>query len=271
MTKYNGEGKAQTNEALIQALQSIKRFDCLAFYHIIKVRVSNGVYYNYTAKKIAEYVNITEDKAEKLINQAVEAGLCEVQKTKSGNHLRCLSLDTVKATYKIRASHKCTIFILETTTLEEVKDQLLLKLIEQHQRREYYNNTEEKDAQISVMDSDKKESKAEKNSNGLLKNSKKVVGYRKLANTLGLSHSYIWNVVKRLKQRGFLRTKTVSEVIRPISLSEFKHAKKYIAMSFDGHIFYKHGKLMTCLGTEFVFKTYPIKQVKVSAKKLMKH
>ena len=92
-------------------------------------------------------------------------------------------------------------------------------------------------------------------------NNRFIIGYRKLAENIGISLSCAWNIVKRLKDKGLIYTETIKMAIRQMnSEAEFNNMYEELMEDYQGYVYYntKSGFAELCLGTIFDFSDFPV-------------
>ena len=270
--EFKGQ-KIQVNELLISKLISTKRLNDLAYYALLKNKHQNGVIYGFTYVGIADILGISRKQAYKIVADLVDSKFCEIQNTKSGSrHLRVLSFKSIMKSYGIYSKHKCTIVVEDTDKLQDVKDKLICKLIEQQQRRELYLSKKTE----STIKSDSNNTGVTKKNDakaktGKLNESDVIVGYRKLAKKLNVGFTSLWKSVKRLKKKKILSARTIVRKIVNMSYSSYIAGKDYFNYTFDGYIFYKKNAIYTCLGTLFTMNQYETKASLYRSEKMSKN
>jgi DNA-binding MarR family transcriptional regulator len=88
-----------------------------------------------------------------------------------------------------------------------------------------------------------------------------IIGYRQLAEKLGYSHSYVWQVVKRLKGMGLVTTLTVDVMLRQMSFEDYLNERAEMLGSYQGYLYHSKGHVYTCLGTILNFTDFPVKNL----------
>lgn len=170
----------------------------LSFYLKLKSFYRNGCFYNYSINKIAKLIGCSHATAKKNIQQLIDINLIEIH---NGN----LSLKKIK---KGKCNRK--VFVSSKMSLQQIKDKLLLLLIDRKNKQmNYVNNKVNKDA-LKGLVAVEKSTKHETCNN--------VIGIRKLSEYLKVSPFYLSNFTKRMIRTRRLKVKRVKVNLGKVSI-----------------------------------------------------
>ena len=126
--------KLQTSEELIKYCHKNGVLNYYAVFLKIKTLHINSIVYNYTVKTLAKKLKISTGILQRSITYLKNTGFLEIQKKKlGGKNLRLLSLKNhiEPSILKLSVTRKCTIAVNSSLTILEIKDRLILKLVQE--------------------------------------------------------------------------------------------------------------------------------------------
>lgn len=150
----------------------------LSFYYKLKTYYSNGCFYNYSVNKIAKLIGVSHATAKKNISKLIESNLISIN---NGN----LCLKKIK-----RGTCNRKVFISSKFSLNQIKDKLLLLLIERKNNQMKHGYRKANSDLFKSNTSDSTEFVGESLSN--------AIGVRKLSSFLKVSPSYLSHFTKRM-------------------------------------------------------------------------
>ena len=158
----------------------------ISFYLKLKVIHRNGCFYNYSINQISKHAGCSHATAKKNIQALIKSGLA----AERNNHLCLVKLKRGKSNKKV--------LISKHMNLSEIKDRLLLLLIERKNNQMNFSNKKKDSLKRDIAD--KKLSKNEISN---------VIGIRTLSQYLKVSPGYLSNFTKRMVNNGKLKIKRV--------------------------------------------------------------
>lgn len=174
----------------------------LSFYLKLKVIHVNGCFYNYSINQIAKLTGVSHATAKKNILALIKLGLAEER----NNNLCLRKIKRGKTNKKVLISSKFSI--------QQIKDKLLLLLIERKNKQMNYRSSKKDPLKRSIADTTV--------SKGEISN---LIGIRKLSQYLKVSPSYLSNWSKRMIKSKRLKVDRIK-----VNLG-----KVYIDSSFISH------------------------------------
>lgn len=222
----------------------MKEIDALAIYYYAKRRCVNSVVYNWSYKRISEYLGLSYHKTNKYIKILKKKGFVY----EHGNNLVFQSMAKVidrlcdgndtKASTKIK--------ILYSDNIESIADKLItLKLHRVLQKQQYIVKLKadiqsiEENKHLSLKKA-KKLIKLKAKNPGLLEKSKgnNVLNCRKTSDDFNISTSSTCRMLKRLESKGFIQRE---KLIEKLNIQ--------VTNGFDGYIDNKN----RCIGYYYIY------------------
>lgn len=269
--------KQQTHENLITFCLKEDILKEYAAFLRLTTFYTNSVIYNFTYRKVAKLLKISESTAKRYIKVLRQYRFLEVQKKATNKNLKLHSFKKILF-YNCdiyRAKHKCTIIIKPKYTIMEIEAILVNKLIQQQGRSAMYQHKKHTSPECSIP-SPKFRTKTEDSStkshvNGRMfvsfNRCKKLIseyddhfltGLRKLSKNIGISVSKLWSRVQILKRLGLLASMPLNICIREMPLEMYTRNKKAIDFTYQGYAYYHNGCVYVSLGSIYNFSDYPV-------------
>lgn len=247
----------QTSEKIIKHFIDTKAIDALAFFYLVKAKHTNSTIFNYSPRTTAEKFNLTPYLVEKYVRQLRKEGLVRKMKknlTFVGRPVlnEIFELDVYYTDFgpvKMRP-RKCTLFIYKEDSLEDIKLQLLSKILQEKITQQEYIRSKKVDC--------KKTSRRSKQEfrNAILFDIN-VLSYRSISKMFNMALSTCHKVVKKIAQKGYINIDTIKFIIEKSSQEAYKHGKDFLDRYFGYTYFNKYDKCIWAIpGSTISFPFY---------------
>jgi len=247
----------QTSEKIIKHFIDIKAIDALAFFYLVKAKHTNSTIFNYSPKTAAEKFNLTPYLVEKYVRQLRKEGLVRKMKknlTFVGRPVlnEIFELDVYYTDFgpvKMRP-RKCTLFIYQEDSLEDIKLQLLSKILQEKITQQEYIRSKKVDCKKTSH-----RSKQEFRNEILFDIN--VLSYRSISKMFNMALSTCHKVVKKIAQKGYINIDTIKFIIEKSSQEAYEHGKDFLDRYFGYTYFNKYDKCIWAVpGSTISFPFY---------------
>lgn len=258
MKKTQRECKTlQTHEVIIKRFIDIKAMDALAFFYLVKTKYTNSTIFDYSPESAADTFKLTPYLVEKYVRELRKEGLVRKNKknlTFVGRPIlnQIFELDVYYTDFgpvKTRP-RKCTIFVYPKDTLEDIKLQLLSKILQEKITQQEYIRSKKADCKKTS-----RRSKLETRNETLFDIN--VLSYRSISKMFNMALSTCHKIVKKIAKKGYIKIETIKFVLEISSNEAYSHGKDFLDRYFGYTYFNKHDRCIWAIpGSNIKFPFY---------------
>lgn len=240
--------KAQFNYTAYQSWQG----KCYALFLKLKAIKSNGIYYNFSYKRLCEVLCVSQSSLRKYLPILFEKGLVRLEH----GHLHVVSYETFhKSLIGIHYKHNQHIPIYKEDKLKDIIYKLQGATLAVIQGRQQWCHRARRDAfnceTLKQHKSGKKRLQRLQNPYSKELRPDTIISVRYLARMYNISTTSVWRYLNILKKKGFLDIEPLREIVWYYA---DQHATKEWMFPNDGYYFLWQGCLYKHMGSKIKYK-----------------